>query len=67
MNMIATPFNPITKEVTGPGVPTGLTSIDQAVEILGDGYVARGARSVIYGGETARVIYSDIDYGIINC
>ena len=50
MTIHSTPFDPDTKQPTGPSTDSGFGSIDEAVEILGDGYLSRGKRSVTYLG-----------------
>lgn len=46
----STPFDPRTKQPLGPSTDSGFGSIDEAVAILGEGYLSRGKRSVTYPG-----------------
>lgn len=45
-----TPFDNDTKQPTGPSSDSGFSSIDEAIEVLGEGYLSRGKRSVTYPG-----------------
>ncbi len=50
MTIYSTPFDIETKQPTGPSTDSGFGSIDEAVAILGEGYLSRGKRSVTYPG-----------------
>lgn len=44
----------------GASVDSGLTSIDQAIALMGDGYLSRGKPWVVYGTRGGdRVIFSN--------
>lgn len=50
MTIYMTLFHPNTHEPAGPSSDSGFGSIDEAVAVLGDGYLSRGKRSVTYPG-----------------
>lgn len=50
MTLFLTPFDSDTEQPTGPSSDSGFGSIDEAVAVLGDGYLSRGKRSVTYPG-----------------
>lgn len=64
MTIYATPFLASTKETTGPSMDSGFESLDQVVEIMGDEYVRRSKRMVIYGPDEDRIVYSDFIFRI---
>lgn len=62
--IIATPYNLVTKHVTGPSAPTPWNSVQEVFDALGcEGLVSIGRRLAIYAQGEHAVAYSDIDYG----
>ncbi len=43
------------RRATGPSIDSGFESLDQVVEVMGDGYLTRGPRQVVYPG----VVFDD--------
>lgn len=60
----ATPFNYSTKEPTAASEDSGFDSLDSVVAALGDGYIRRGERTVIYGQGDDCIIFSDYAFRI---
>ena len=60
----ATQFNGETKQCTSTSENSGFMSIEQVVELMGDEYVSRGPRVVIYGDGVERVAYSDFKFHV---
>lgn len=59
----ATPFDPTTKQCTGPSMPSGFNTIEDVVSCMGPP-IRQGATSVVYGDATARVIFSKAIFSI---
>lgn len=55
MTIYATPFDNDTKDSTGPSTDSGMTSIDQVVELMGPDWLTCSQRAVVYPG----VMFSD--------
>lgn len=64
MTIYATPFLASTKKTTRPSMDSGFESLDQVVEIMGEEYISRDKRTVIYGPDEDRIIYSDYIFRI---
>ena len=64
MTIYATPFKAGTKETTGPSTDSGFQSLDDVVTAMGEDYVRRGKRMVIYGPGEDRVVFSDFIFRI---
>ncbi len=59
-----TPYTLSTKIVTQPSFETPWSSVTEVVRAMGDGYLFKGVRMVIYAQGDDAIIYSDVDYGV---
>lgn len=59
----ATPFDPATKQCSGPSMPSGFDTIEGVVSCMGPA-LRQGPASAIYGDETAQVIFSKAVFSI---
>lgn len=48
MTIYLTPYNPTTEKATGPSVDSGFPTIQDACDLLGDGWATAGQRTVLY-------------------
>lgn len=62
--ILATPFNGQTLKTTGPGVDSGFASVDAVVECMGNEYISRTPRLVVYGDDVNRVVFSDLTFHV---
>lgn len=60
----ATPFRASDKQTTGPSTDSGFESLDDVVTAMGEDYIKRGKRMVIYGPGEDRVVFSDFIFRI---
>ncbi len=62
--ILSTPFNGQTLKTTGPSADSGFTSLDDVVAAMGNDYISRTFRLVIYGDDINRVVFSDLTFGV---
>ena len=58
----ATPFRESDKQILGPSTDSGMTSLDQVVDMMGGGYVRLTKRMVIYGPGDNSIVFSDFRF-----